>query len=188
MQVLNNLSSIFEDTVCPQLSKWIAIFTPNCQFGFTGGYGCLACGAALSFLIADCLERRGEGTAIATDAKGALGRSWWAMVKKKLKKRGMRGRALRLAKSYLCKRFLRVASKGTTSDRKETFSGVPQGGKLFADPWNFDVNGIDQAIKGDGDLFCCADDNFIWCGVAEENRRFMLQVINTDLQALAIWA
>ena len=84
------------------------------------------------------------------------------MIKKKLKKRGMRGRALRLAKSYPYKRFLRVASKGTTSDRKETFSGVPQGGKLSTDLWNFDVNEIDQAIKDDGDLFCYADDNYIF--------------------------
>jgi retron-type reverse transcriptase len=101
---------------------------------------------------------------------------------------GLLATALRLAKSYLYKRFLRVISKGTASDRKEIFSGVPQGGKWSTDLWNFDVNEIDQAIKDDGDRFCYADDNFIWYEVTEENRRFILQVINTDLQALAIWA
>ena len=188
IQVLNNLSSIFEDTVSPQLAKWIAIFTPDVQFGFTDDCGCLDYGAALSFLITDCLERRGEGIAIATDVKGAFDRSWWAMIKKKLKKRGMKKRALRLAKSYLYKRFLRVVSKGKASQLKEIFSGVPQGGKWSTDLWNFDVNEIDHAIKDDGDLFCYADDNFIWYEVTEENRRFILQVINTDLQALANWA
>ena len=84
--MVNNLSSVFEGTVSPQLSKWIAIFTPDCQFGFTGECGSTDYGAAVSFRISDCLERRGEGIAIATDVKGAFDRSWWAMIKKKLKK------------------------------------------------------------------------------------------------------
>jgi len=93
------------------------------------------------------LERRGEGIAIATDVKGAFDRSWWAMIKKKLKKRGMKGRALKLAKSYLYKRFLRVISRGKASKLKQIFSGVPQGGKLSTDLWNFDVNEIDTAME-----------------------------------------
>ena len=188
IQVVNNLSSVFEGTVSPQLSKWIAIFTPDCQFGFTEECGSTDYGAAVSFRISDCLERRGEGIAIATDVKGAFDRSWWAMMKKKLKKRGMKGRALKLAKSYLYKRFLRVISRGKASELKQIFSGVPQGGKLSTDLWNFDVNEIDTAIGDDGDLFCYADDNFIWYEATEENRRFIMQVINTDLQALANWA
>ena len=100
----------------------------------------------------------------------------------------MKGRALKLAKSYLYKRFLRVISRGKASELKQIFSGVPQGGKLSTDLWNFDVNEIDTAIGDDGDLFCYADDNFIWYEVTEENRRFVIQVINTDLQALANWA
>ena len=84
------------------------------------------------------------------------------MIKKKIKKRGMRGRALRLAKSYLYTRDFGESSAKVTSDRKEIVSGVPQGGKLSTDLWNFDVNEIDQAIKDDGDLFCYADDNYIF--------------------------
>ena len=83
--MVNNLSSVFEGTVSPQLSKWIAIFTPDCQFGFTAECGCTHYGAALSFKISDCLERRGEGIGVATDVKGAFDRSWWAMIKEKLK-------------------------------------------------------------------------------------------------------
>ena len=100
----------------------------------------------------------------------------------------MKGRALKLARNYLYKRFLKVISRGKASKLKQIFSGVPQGGKLSTDLWNFDVNEIDLAVGDDGDLFCYADDNFIWYEVTEENRRFILQVINTDLQALANWA
>jgi hypothetical protein len=110
------------------------------------------------------------------------------MIKQKLKARGMKGRAFRLMKSYLYKRFLQVVSNGKASDLKEIFSGVPQGGKWSVDLWNFDVNEIDLAISDDGSLFCYADDNFIWYEVTEENRRFILQVINTDPAVLANWA
>ena len=112
------------------------------------------------------------------------------MIKKTLKERGMKGRALKLARNCLYKRFLKVISRGKASKLKQIFSRVPQGGKLSTDLWNFDVNEIDLAVGDDGDLFCnCyADDNFIWYEVTEENRRFTLQVINTDLQALANWA
>jgi len=188
ISVLNNLSSIFEGVVSPQLSKWVASFTPDCQFGFTVGYGCADYGAALSFVISDCLERRGEGILITTDVKGAFDRSWWAMLKVKFKARGMSGKALRLMRSYLYRRHLKVISKGKSSELKEIFSGVPQGGKWSTDLWNFDVNELDHAISDDGELFCYADDNAIWYEVTEENRRFILQVINTDLQAVANWA
>ena len=101
----------------------------------------------------------------------------------KLKWRGMRGHALKLMKSYLHKRFLRVVSQVGFSEAREIFSGVPQGGKLSTDLWNFDVNEIDSAVSDDGQLFCYADDNAIWYEVTEENRLFILQLINRDLQS-----
>ena len=93
----------------------------------------------------------------------------------------MKGRTLKLARNYLYKRFLKVISKGKASKLKQIFSGVPQGGKLSTDLWNFDVNETDLAVGDDDDLFCFASDNFIWYEVTGENRRFILQVINTDL-------
>ena len=188
ISVLDNLSSVFEGVVSPQLSKWVANFTPDCQFGFTAEYGCDDYGAALSFTITECLERRGEGILITTDVKGAFDKSWWAMLKTKFKARGMSGSALKLMKSYLYKRFLKVIANGKASELKQIFSSVPQGGKWSTDLWNFDVNEIDTAISDDGSLYCYANDNAVWYEVIEENRRFILQVINTDLQALANWA
>ena len=100
----------------------------------------------------------------------------------------MSGKALKLMKSYLYQRYLKVIGRGKASELREIFSGVPQGGKWSTDLWNFDVNELDRAVSDDGELFCYADDNAVWYEVIDENRRFILQVINTDLQAVANWA
>jgi hypothetical protein len=75
--------------------------------------------------IQDCLNRRKQGILIATDIRGAFDRCWWARMKRRLKKKGMRKRALRLLKCYLNKRFLKVVAQGTESSLKEIFSSVP---------------------------------------------------------------
>jgi hypothetical protein len=66
---------------------------------------------------------------ISTDVKGAFDRVWWGRMKARLKKRGMRRRALKLTRNYLYKRFLRVVNQGDSSSDKGVFSLVPQGGK-----------------------------------------------------------
>ena len=87
-------------------------------------------GAPLSLTIQDCLERRKEGVLVLSDTKGAFERCWWLRLKKRLKAKGMGKRALRLMKSYLFTRFLRVVASGESSSIKEIFSSVPQGGKF----------------------------------------------------------
>ena len=149
IQVLDNLSSVFEEVISPQIKAWISAFTLDSQYGFSEKCGTLDYGAALTFTIGDCLERRGEGILITTDVKGAFDRSWWNMIKVKFKARGMRGRALKLLKSYLYKRFIRVVSAVGVSKAIEIFSSVPQGGKLSTDLWNFDCNDIEHAISED---------------------------------------
>ena len=79
-----------------------------------------------------------------------------------------------------------MVSKGKVSQLKEIFSGVPQGGKWSTDLLTFDVNEIDHAIKDDGELFCYADDNFIWYEVTEENRRFIASKMRLRYSA-QIW-
>ena len=127
--VLDNLSAVFEDTVSPQLSSWVDKFTPDVQYGFRKDCGTIGYGVSLSLVINDCLERRGEGVLITTDVAGAFDRSWWAMLKKKLAVRGCTRKALRLLKSYLFKRFLKVITKDGCPALNEILSGVPQGGK-----------------------------------------------------------
>ena len=120
VSVVDNLCAVFEDTVKPQFSSWAMNFVPDWQFGFVPGSGTNDY---------DCLERRKQGVLIATDIKGAFDRCWWARLKQRLKKKGMRERAMKLIRSYFYKRFLKVVSQGKTSSLKEIFSSVPQGGK-----------------------------------------------------------
>jgi len=127
--VVDNLSVVFEDVVKPQFKKWAEHFIPGWQYGFLQECGTTDYGAALTMTIQDCLERRKQGILIATDIKGAFDRCWWARMKVRLKKKGMKKRAMRLFKSYLHKRFLKVVAQGTESSLKEIFSSVPQGGK-----------------------------------------------------------
>ena len=129
VSVVDNLSAVSEDVVKPQFEAWACKFIPDWRYGFIPEYGTVDYGAALTLKIQDCLERRGQGVLIATDIQGAFGRCWWARMKKRLKKKNLRRRALRLIKSYLFKRFLKVVVQGKEFSLKEIFSSVPQGGK-----------------------------------------------------------
>ena len=97
----------------------------------------------------DCLERRKQGVLIPTDIKGAFDRCWWKRLKNRLKKKGMRKRALTLIKHYLFQRFLRVVANGTASQKKEIFSSVPPGGKLSAPLWDFDISGLADKLSAE---------------------------------------
>ena len=130
------------------------------------------------------LEQRREGVLISCDVKGAFDRVWWARLKARLKKRGLRRRALKLIRDYLHKRFLRVVNNGKSSTDKELFSSVPQGGKWSPPLWNFDISEMDQWISKLGELICYADDSGLWYEITAENTDYMIQGINADLESL----
>ena len=77
LQVLDNISAAFEDTISPQLSKWISQFVPKSQFGFTKDCGTSDYGAMLPLKIVQVLEERGEGILVSLDVncKGAFDRA-----------------------------------------------------------------------------------------------------------------
>ena len=94
VSVIDNLAAVFEDALKPQLEAWAKQIIPDWQFGFLQDCGTTDYGAALTLKIQDCLERRKEGALIATDMQGAVGRCWWARMKERLKKKGMKKKAL----------------------------------------------------------------------------------------------
>ena len=153
VQCLDNVELSFEDVLMPQLEKWLAKFLPEWQYGFLKKIGTLDYGAALSLTIQDCLERRKEGVLILSDIKGAFDRCWWLRLKNRLKKKGMRSRAL-----MLIKRFLRVVDSGKTSSMKQIFSYVPQGGKFSPPLWDFDISEMADLLCDMVQLFGYADD------------------------------
>ena len=114
---------------------------------FVSGHGATDYGAALSFTIQDCRERRGEGVLVATDIKGAFDRCWWRRTKNRLKAKGIRRRALYLFRDYLFNRFIEVVAVGCTSSRKQIFSGVPQGGKWSSTLWDLDISEMCDSLS-----------------------------------------
>ena len=127
--VIDNLEGVFEGITKGQFESWVTNFIPDCQYGFFSNHGTTDCGAAISFTLQDCLERRREGVLIATDIKGAFDRCWWERMRNRLHKKCMRGDALKLMKSYLFRRFIQVVASGISSSLKQIHNGVPQGGK-----------------------------------------------------------
>ena len=122
-----------------------------------------------------------------SDIKGAFDRCWWLRLKKRLKAKGMRKRALRLMRSYLFKRFLRVVASGKSSSIKEIFSSVPQGGKFSPPLWDFDISEMADLLGDVVQFFGYADDVALWYEVDTSNRQEMTKIINDDMSALKVW-
>ena len=158
LSVLINLSVRVEDVMEPQFDKWISKHIPNCQFGFVKGTGTSDYGAALSLTMQAHLDKRGEGILISLDVKGAFDRVGWARLKRRLKLKGMRGKALKLLHSYLWKRFIQVVHNGDILEIKEIFSAVPQGAKWSPKLWDFDISEMKYFLSYLAMLICYADD------------------------------
>ena len=184
--VVDNLSSVFEDVVKPQFEAWANKFIPDWQYGFIPECGTTDYGAALTLTIQDCLQRRKQGVLIPSDIRGAFDRCWWKRVKNRVKKLGMRKRALRLFKSYLYERFLRVVSKGESSSLKQIFSSVPQGGKWSHFLFDLDISELPDSLSAEVIPFGYADDVALWYEV-DFDHCITTAVINQDLEALHKW-
>ena len=108
-------------------------------------------------------------------------------MKKRLKAKGMKKRALRLLKSFLYKRFIRVVASGEASSLKEIFSGVPQGTKWSPPLCDFDISEMTDSLSDDVLFFGYADDVALWYEISTTNRSSMVETINADLKALQLW-
>jgi hypothetical protein len=178
---------VFEDVVKPQFEAWAKKFIPDWQYGFIPGCGTVDYGAALTLKIQDCLERRKQGVLIATDIQGAFDQCWWARMKKRLKKKGLRRRALlRLIRSYLFKRFLKVVAQGKESSLKEIFSSVPQGGKWSSFLFDLDISELPDDLSAEVIPFGYADDVALWYEI-EIDHSISTAVINQDMRSLKKW-
>jgi hypothetical protein len=127
--VLINCESVFEDATKHRFEVWVTKSIPDWQFGFVSKHGTLDYGVALSITLPDCLERRSQGILIATDVKGTFDRCRLLWMLNRLRAKGMRGRALKLIRDYLYRRFIAVVAARLSSSKRQIFSGVPQGGK-----------------------------------------------------------
>jgi hypothetical protein len=141
-----------------------------------------------SLTVQDCLERRGEGVLIATDIKGAFDRCGWQRMKNRLKAKGMRRRALLLFKDYLFNRFIMVVAAGRPSDKKQIFSGVPQGGRWSSTLWGLDISEMCDSLSDLVLPFGYADDVSLWYEKhADQTVDELSEIINQDLANLKCW-
>jgi hypothetical protein len=186
--VLNNASTSLENVIEEQFYQWMVHFIPDEQYGFLKDCGTTDYGARLLFTMLSVLERRGEGVLIVLDVKGAFDRCWWSKIKLRLRKAGMTGRALKLIKNYLFRRFIEVVCNGESSGKREIFSGVPQGGKLSPLIWDFDISELPYAVGEEAELGAYADDLWIWYEVTDLNRSSLVDTINQDLEHLMQWS
>ena len=187
LSVLVNLSVYMEDCIEPQFDVWMRHFTPDCQFGFVKGTGTDDYGAALTMTMLVQLDNRGEGILVSLDVKGAFDRVWWSRLKARLQAKGMTGKALKLLRDYLWRRFIQVVHGGDASELKEIFSGVPQGAKLSPKLWNFDISEMEHYLSFLCMLICYADDCGLWYAITAANRHHIVDTINTDLASLLQW-
>ena len=80
----------------------------------------------------------------------------------RLRAKGMRGRALKLIRNYLYRRFIVVVAAGLSSSKRQIFSDVPQRGKWSSFLWDFDISEMCDDLSGSAVPFGYADDVSLW--------------------------
>ena len=86
-------------------------------------------------------------------------------------------KALKLLKSYLFKRFLKVVSQGKTSTLKELFSSVPQGGKWSSFLFNIDISELGDDLCDEVIPFGYADDVALWYEIDDALEHFVTKAV-----------
>ena len=77
---------------------------------------------------------------------------------------------------------------GVSSVEEETFSSVPQGGKLSPELWDFDISELEDYLLSKADmLICYADGCGLWYPITPENKESVVHSINSDLVFLLEW-
>ena len=97
----------------------------------------------------------------------------------------MRGRALRLMKSYLKDCYIQVVVGRVESSLKRITSSVSQGGKWSANLWDFDIGTLEE-LDIDG-LIAYADDLGILYEVTKDNKHCIIDEVNADFKKLEAW-
>ncbi len=128
---------------------------------------------------------------VSFDVKKAFDTMWHDGLLYKLHQMGIRGRMLRIIKSYLTSRPYKVSIEGNLSSKCFTSSGVPQGGVLspllFIIFNNDSLDGIPDSINGS--LF--ADDTAIFTHIPREDgplRRLRLHQMQCAIDKIMMWS
>jgi hypothetical protein len=187
ISALPNRSLVFERSLAPQLAEFCESITPQDQFGFVRKCGTADYGALVAMKLQDVLERRLSALLISLDVAGAFDKVWHKSLLAKLKKGGLRGKALELIKSYLFLRFLYVVMAGQASTERSVSCGVPQGGIWSPCLWDVAVNDLSQQLLT-CECFNYADDSTLAAIFDSlEALTELIIKVNADMEALRVW-
>jgi hypothetical protein len=186
ISALPNRSLVFERCLAPQLADFCESITPPDQFGFVRKCGTGDYGAYLSMLLQHTLEQRRSALLVSLDVAGAFDKAWHKALLAKLKKGGLRGRALKLMVSYLILRYLIVVMAGKASKKQPITCSVPQGAIWSPPLWDVTVNDLSQQVECINVNY--ADDSAL-CSVFESMEQLMetIKGLNADMESLRDW-
>ena len=187
VSALPNRSLVFERTLAPQVAAFCESITPDDQFGFVTKCGTVDYGALLSMVLQDALNRRLHAMLISLDVAGAFDKTWHKALIAKLKKGGLRGKALRLMISYLLLRYLVVVMAGAASEKKRITCGVPQGGIWSPNFWDVAVNDLSQQIRNCSSINYADDSALVAVFERVEQLQQLINGLNEDMERLRVW-
>jgi hypothetical protein len=187
VSALPNRSLVFERTLAPQIADFCESITPDDQFGFVRKCGTGDYGALLSMVLQDSLNRRLHALLVSLDVAGAFDKAWHKALLAKLKKGGLRGKALKLIESYLFLRALYVVMAGESSKTYPISCGVPQGAVWSPNFWDVAVNDLSKQIQS-CKSFNYADDSAL-LAVMEclDDIDAVIHEMNADMERLRVW-
>jgi hypothetical protein len=187
VSALPNRSLVFERTLAPQVKVFCESITPDDQFGFITKCGTADYGALLSMMLQDSLNRRMHALLVSLDVAGAFDKTWHKALTAKLKKGGLRGKALQLVEAYLTQRYLFVVMGGVASGKRRITCGVPQGGIWSPSFWDVAVNDLSQQIKSCSSISYADDSALVTIFELTEQLPEVIRLMNADMERLRVW-
>ena len=155
------------------------------QFGFRQGVSTEDAVTALSFLVADNLDRGNRCLSVFLDLKKAFDTVSVPILVNKLEKAGIRGTALMLLRDYLCCRKQRVKIGQYSSDDVNVTYGVPQGSVLGPTMFLLYINDLCNMELENAKVFSYADDTAIV--FSGPSWREVKQRVETGMSRVAQW-
>lgn len=136
--------------------------------------------------LQDALNKRLSALLVSLDVAGAFDKAWHKALLAKLKKGGLRGRALRLIQDYLTLRCLLVVMAGKASDKKPITCSVSQGAIWSPPLWHVTVNDLSQQVECLNVNY--ADDSALYSIFNSlEELESIIQGMNNDMERLRVW-
>ena len=154
------------------------------QSGFIPGDSTIKQLVNIQHLFAEAVDNKKDVRVVFCDISAAFDRVWHCGLLYKLECAGITGSLINWFRSYLSDRTQQVVIQGQTSTRQIIQAGVPQGSVLGPLLFLIFINDLPDIVNSHIRLF--ADDTTLY--VIVDATQDSATMLNTDLQAINIWA